>query len=589
MKNYVTLKLSEIKVPDGRSSDDANVSELTESIKHGELIHPITVRRVDETYVIICGVSRYKAYELLEREEIECIVLDCNDLQAELLEIEENLVRRTHNFAVRGKLAERRDEILDKLGLRAHSGDNQHSGGGARRALPLKTTADNAKAFGVAPRTIQDDLRIVRNLIPEAMEAAEKGLLSKESARELAGLEPEEQREYLAQRNEQRQESQDFNTKIKRGEFDGRAYRKDIKQIRTAMTAIENAMNSVQTNVLEILKLFQDIRIHELVQEQAQEVEIAELRAALFERLEHGINRLVPLRDEFVPDTANKPNLPNEARPALTDTVGLSQTDCPTEGNSEGGVEHAPQSAMNVPTDDCVVNSVVYGGVTPSDGELIAVPEDSDTPSIADGVDSKLQSTGNNVPEQEIFFIEAKVRGIIATGYKEGRKNVVHKGSKASMEWGDSMSASDTKIRDKLLRKGILKQEGVFYAFTEDCPFNSYAQAARIILAGDVSDASTDSYNKAIFEFRYARGGNLPPAVVAIYRPSSTPIGQELHSEHPSGNIAGGNEAAPVAPDEGNSGVVSSPGTNAHKEAINANTGNDGTVTFTPTVPSIGA
>ena len=302
MKNYVTPKLSEIEVPVGRSIDDSDVPELVESIERGGLINPITVRRNGDKYILVCGANRYKAYELLERDEIECIVLDCDETTAELLEIDENLERRTLDWLTRGKLAKRRDEILDKLRLKAKAGDNQHTMRGGAGHAPPQTTADCARKMGVAPRTIQEDMQIVNGLVPEAMEAAEKKLISKETARKLTSLEPEEQRERLAQLNKKRQESQAFQAKIKRGEFDGRAYRDATTKISVAMMRIEFAMDTVQKNVLEILEAFHDIRHNELASKQEQEAEVAEMRTTLFEHLEHWIEGLVPLRDEFKPD-----------------------------------------------------------------------------------------------------------------------------------------------------------------------------------------------------------------------------------------------------------------------------------------------
>jgi len=183
-------KISEITIPEGRRSTDwVKVSELAESIKIVGLINPITI---DNDNTLIAGAHRYEACKYLGFDEIECIVLDCDELRTELAEIDENLIRNELDPISIGELAIRRDEILDALGLRAKQGDNRFTDRGADSA-PLQTTANIAKEAGVSERVLQENKQLARDLTPESKEAVRKVSAPKQDAMKLARKPPEEQ------------------------------------------------------------------------------------------------------------------------------------------------------------------------------------------------------------------------------------------------------------------------------------------------------------------------------------------------------------------------------------------------------------
>src|SRR5690349_21444746 len=87
-----------------RPVDDAAVASLAQSIKANGLQTPITVRvdgnipdpdtgEIMGGYALITGAHRLGAYRLLGLKQIPAIVRDCNEVDAELLEIIENLHR----------------------------------------------------------------------------------------------------------------------------------------------------------------------------------------------------------------------------------------------------------------------------------------------------------------------------------------------------------------------------------------------------------------------------------------------------------------------------------------------------------------
>jgi len=189
-------KLSIIIVPEGRRNlDPVKVAELAESIKIIGLLNPIVV---DKNGRLIAGGHRLEAYRLLGFDEIECIVLDEDELKIELAEIDENLIRNDLDDISIGEMAIRRDEILEALGLRAKAGDNQHTGGGAESALP-KTTAKIAKEINVSERVLQENKQLARKLEPEAKKACREKGIPKSAALKLARLKPEQQQEVVEQ------------------------------------------------------------------------------------------------------------------------------------------------------------------------------------------------------------------------------------------------------------------------------------------------------------------------------------------------------------------------------------------------------
>jgi len=183
-----------------RATDPIKVSELAESIKIIGLINPITI---DKAGTLIAGAHRLEACRQLGFDEIECVVLDCGELLMELAEIDENLIRNNHDGIRIGELALRRDEVLEKLGLRRmHGGDgsNQHKSKGAPGA-PLQTTESIAKESGISKRTLQENKQLAGKLVPEAKKAVREKAIPKKDALEISRLNPEQQREIVTKKD----------------------------------------------------------------------------------------------------------------------------------------------------------------------------------------------------------------------------------------------------------------------------------------------------------------------------------------------------------------------------------------------------
>lgn len=76
-----------------RETDPARVRELAVSIEETGLSQPILVRPKGERFALVAGRHRMSAFVHLGREQIPAIVREMSDLDARLVEIDENLIR----------------------------------------------------------------------------------------------------------------------------------------------------------------------------------------------------------------------------------------------------------------------------------------------------------------------------------------------------------------------------------------------------------------------------------------------------------------------------------------------------------------
>lgn len=74
---------------------DNDLQSLANSIQELGLLQPIAVRpNGDNHYEIISGERRYRAFQLLEKSYIDCIVMDVDDVNNSLLALAENINRK---------------------------------------------------------------------------------------------------------------------------------------------------------------------------------------------------------------------------------------------------------------------------------------------------------------------------------------------------------------------------------------------------------------------------------------------------------------------------------------------------------------
>ena len=76
-----------------KNLDDEKLGELAASIRNKGVIEPVTVRLIDDGYMVVTGERRYKAAQLAGLEEIPCIIKHLSDEEVLAYQLIENLQR----------------------------------------------------------------------------------------------------------------------------------------------------------------------------------------------------------------------------------------------------------------------------------------------------------------------------------------------------------------------------------------------------------------------------------------------------------------------------------------------------------------
>tara|TARA_B100000941_G_scaffold140749_1_gene99735 strand:- start:51 stop:881 length:831 start_codon:yes stop_codon:yes gene_type:complete len=61
-----------------KNFEDKSLKQLAQSIKEKGLISPITVRKLDNKYIIVAGERRFRAHKLLKKKRILAYIIDAN-------------------------------------------------------------------------------------------------------------------------------------------------------------------------------------------------------------------------------------------------------------------------------------------------------------------------------------------------------------------------------------------------------------------------------------------------------------------------------------------------------------------------------
>ena len=187
------IKISNIKInPGRREAEPKAVEELARSITAVGLMNPVTL---DQNNTLVAGLHRLEAAKLLGWTEIECTTIGIS-VQAELAEIDENIVRTKLN---RQELCEqllRRKEIYETLHPETRHG--MRNGQTAKNAnlatLETKSFAeDTAEKTGMSKRAVSRLLQIANNLTGDARRIVEAHNMTQDTALKLSRLQHDEQ------------------------------------------------------------------------------------------------------------------------------------------------------------------------------------------------------------------------------------------------------------------------------------------------------------------------------------------------------------------------------------------------------------
>lgn len=163
-----------------RHDDHGWVEALAASIARAEaagvgyagLRNPIEVRREGRGYLLISGLHRLMALHLLERDKIAAVVLDVDAIEAQLLEVEENLVRRDLDALDRALFVLRFREMFEAKYGSAHGGDRKSIDfNSENQAANFAGWSEEAEdRIGLSERSIQYCLRIAKGLSEDDVE-----------------------------------------------------------------------------------------------------------------------------------------------------------------------------------------------------------------------------------------------------------------------------------------------------------------------------------------------------------------------------------------------------------------------------------
>lgn len=143
-----------------------SVAELAESIKSIGLINPITLT---PDYMLIAGLHRLEACKLLGWSEIPVNILSLNEVDTQLAEIDENLIRNELTVLERSEQLKTRKNLYEaKFPVAKHGGDRKSEEIKMRNPqLEINSfTKDTAAKTQKSPRTVSENIQIAKN-IPE--------------------------------------------------------------------------------------------------------------------------------------------------------------------------------------------------------------------------------------------------------------------------------------------------------------------------------------------------------------------------------------------------------------------------------------
>ncbi len=197
-----TIEINKIIV-NKRKRTAKDIEQLAESFKSIGLMNPITVNK---NYELIAGYHRLESCKKIGWKEIPVIVLDANELNAELAEIDENLIRTPLTALEEAEQMKRRKEIYEILHPESKPEEQRKKGlnmSNEKISLLKKQktfTQDTAEKIKKSQRSIQQDIQIASN-IPEEVKQEIKGSKIENKKSDLIELtkvkEPEKQKELV--------------------------------------------------------------------------------------------------------------------------------------------------------------------------------------------------------------------------------------------------------------------------------------------------------------------------------------------------------------------------------------------------------
>lgn len=172
-RTLIKITLREVQLSSSRPTIPETVNALAESMRASGLINPVIVKRsviydgsiMCEGFKVVAGNHRVSAARALGWDEIDAFVVDGDGgLQAELIEIDENLCRAELSPAQRAAAIHRRKEVWEALHpeLSAESADKLRG-----RGRPISFASDTMDKTGESDRRTREHLARAEALGPD--------------------------------------------------------------------------------------------------------------------------------------------------------------------------------------------------------------------------------------------------------------------------------------------------------------------------------------------------------------------------------------------------------------------------------------
>lgn len=182
------LEIADVRVGNRkRKLNESKVQSLAESFSSIGQLQPITVSEGDYgTYRLIAGLHRLEAAKAIGWKKIQAAVFEGGEIETELAEIDENLMRNDLTVLEQGEHLARRQELV---------GRNVGRYPNTATVAELKTTNEIAKEIGISERSAYNRISAARNITPAVKDAIRNTEIANSTTQllELARLAPEKQ------------------------------------------------------------------------------------------------------------------------------------------------------------------------------------------------------------------------------------------------------------------------------------------------------------------------------------------------------------------------------------------------------------
>ena len=208
-KIFKKIKIADIEIGN-RKRKTSDLTSLIDSIKDVGLLNPITV---NQDMMLIAGLHRLEAYKKLGKTEIPAIIIDIDELKAELMEIDENFIRNDLTELEKCEQMKRRKEIYEQLHPEATAKAIKQANLPKRNGCVSDKTEHKVKSFvedteektGMSKRSIQSTVKIANDITDETKEKIKGTPLEKKKTdlMKVAQTEPEKQKEAVEKINKE--------------------------------------------------------------------------------------------------------------------------------------------------------------------------------------------------------------------------------------------------------------------------------------------------------------------------------------------------------------------------------------------------